>query len=487
MIPDYSIAVFPFLKTRQPVTVGDVALRSTDDTSDLAPAQAESVREIAEMLFLRDDLRIESSTYTVVPYINFGAPSPDANKLSIIQDVISYMYCAPQPADGHPFLATEHASLAIFVPERVSRFLVSPEFHTVKVGDGPDVQWDERGHAPGYAGLYNFKHPFWVAKGSRIYGPLPRLTLNHSQDLSIDVVRFAMAPSVRLDLLLALLDRPETAVASRILTAVRWYNEAHKSASGEDGAIANLATAFEALFALPQSDKTERLVDAISLLLGRTARLDLWAAQFYKARSKVVHEGRAPQLRFVTPGGSAMSAEYQPLLAYGTRIFRLCLATVLVGANLAEEAGLANRFVTNQERFQQISRILDAPDQSPAEKLAATAPLVDIIDEHRFVGESSLRPDAIVGAIRRAAAVLLATGIALSPSVASTLERMAQSSGAELEALEALNALESELPLRGPNVELPLATIAKLADIGWHYLFQLYFWLLERSGQGKED
>jgi hypothetical protein len=40
-----------------------------------------------------------------------------------------------------------------------------------------------------------------------------------------------------------------------------------------DRALLNLAVAFEALLKLPDSSKTERLVDAISLLLGRTERL----------------------------------------------------------------------------------------------------------------------------------------------------------------------------------------------------------------------
>jgi hypothetical protein len=52
-----------------------------------------------------------------------------------------------------------------------------------------------------------------------------------------------------------------------------------------------LAVAFETLLRLPEFSKTDRLVDAISLLLGRTERLDEWAEQFYAARSQVVHEG----------------------------------------------------------------------------------------------------------------------------------------------------------------------------------------------------
>jgi hypothetical protein len=42
-------------------------------------------------------------------------------------------------------------------------------------------------------------------------------------------------------------------------------------------AILSLAVAFEALFGLPRDAKTERFVDAVSLLLGRVAMLNLCA------------------------------------------------------------------------------------------------------------------------------------------------------------------------------------------------------------------
>ena len=68
-----------------------------------------------------------------------------------------------------------------------------------------------------------------------------------------------------------------------------------------DRALLNLAVAFEALLRLPDSSKTERLVDAITLLLGRTERLDDWAQQFYAARSRVAHEGKVGNRYYYIP------------------------------------------------------------------------------------------------------------------------------------------------------------------------------------------
>ena len=45
-------------------------------------------------------------------------------------------------------------------------------------------------------------------------------------------------------------------------------------------------------YMMPDSSKAERLIDAITLLLGGTDRLDESAHQFYEARSEVAHEGR---------------------------------------------------------------------------------------------------------------------------------------------------------------------------------------------------
>src|ERR1700690_4040243 len=57
-----AIAVFPFLKTTDPITLGAFTFRSTDDTTGLDAEDAAHVREIADMLYLQDDLRIQSAT-----------------------------------------------------------------------------------------------------------------------------------------------------------------------------------------------------------------------------------------------------------------------------------------------------------------------------------------------------------------------------------------------------------------------------------------
>jgi len=68
--PPHSFAVFPFLKTSHPVSIGGLTFRSTEDTAHLSPDQAERVAEIARMLFLQDDLRIRAASYSEVPFVD---------------------------------------------------------------------------------------------------------------------------------------------------------------------------------------------------------------------------------------------------------------------------------------------------------------------------------------------------------------------------------------------------------------------------------
>src|SRR5262249_18024896 len=160
---------------------------------------------------------------------------------------------SPRHAFGDLFLSSEHASMAIFTPGRVSVYLLRPDFHVDAVEPLSDLVTDHRREVEGYAGLYNFRHHFWVAIGSRLYGPKPHLTINHSQDLSFDLDRMKAA---RADyrLLNELLHKPDTQTSSRIFTAVRWFNAANNEANDHATAIVHLSIAFETLLSLPTDE-----------------------------------------------------------------------------------------------------------------------------------------------------------------------------------------------------------------------------------------
>jgi hypothetical protein len=477
------VAVFPYLKTSAPITLGGFTFRSTDDRTGLSEADADHVRDIADMLFLQDDFRIKSATYALLPPLDFTDPELSFRELEQLQAIVAYWYSAPHSTFGDPLLPFEQASLAIFSPEPVPIDLVRPEYqHVVATGPQVELHPDQRRRVPGYEGRYNFRHAFWVVRGSRLYPPIPHLGLNISQDLALDVRRLIATPQHQL--LLDLLPAATTETALRVLTALTWYNRANSLSRDEESAIIDLAVAFETLLALPRDAKTDRFKDAVSLILGRIPRVDLWASQFYAARSDVAHEGRTERLHFIpTPHPkSADGPRYRSLLAYGRQIFQLCVSALLFGAHLGARAGLQDKLTTNQERFESICRTLDDDTLTVADRFAAIAEPVELANAYRFVGEPGLRVDTLLGTIQRAAKTLLLCSEPLDPALMQCVEELAnaQRSADAYEVLRALQTLHEVKTAPPAPPRSPQAIMRLLTEIVWGYTFIQYFWLKEQ-------
>jgi hypothetical protein len=485
---NYSIVVFPYLKTRSPLSIAGFTFRSTESCEDLLAEHVKSVSEISSMLYIKDDLRIRSASFAIIPYLNFGQPSSLAMmRLAHLHAAISYLYASPHPISGDAFLSPEHASIAIFNPERVSIYLVRPPCNAVADGVGPSMVPDSHGYAAGFAGLFNFRHHFWVGQGSRLYAPQPQLMLNEAQDLSNDIAT-GYSNSPYLGLLFDRLDGPTNEFSLRVFGAIRWFNGANRSSIDPYEAIVNLSIAFESLLALPQTEKTDRLVDSISLLLGRLPRLSSWARQFYDARSQIVHEGRSNRLYFLTTDDTSKSAAnaaaYQSLLSYGRQIFRLCLGTLLAGASMAEHANLEEKLISNQERYEKICKALGDERVAPRDRLTQIAALVDAVECYQFVPEE-LKVETMIGAARLAAKALLAAEPALKGEVTQKLGELvnAKRGDKHLAALEALRNLDEALPESFNTVDSEHgATFRKLLKVVWMSLFGIYFYLKQHPG-----
>ena len=487
----YSIAVFPFLKTTGRVLLGDLTFRSSDDLEGLPSAEAASVTEVASMLFLQDDLRIRSASCALVPFVDMTNVSMvNVHHIANIQAVVAYLYASPHEVFGDPFLTSEHASMVIFSPGSVSRFLVQPDFHVEPVAQRPGFEPDQFQKVRGYDALYNFRHHFWVTRGSRVYGPQPHLTLNQSQDLYADVERAASGGRAMHGLLLQLLAGPVTASSSRVFTAIKWFSDANREGNGHDAALVSLAIAFESLLGLPQTEKTDRLVDAIALLLGRVPRLDAWAHQFYRARGSIVHEGRTERLHFVATDSrnEADGPAYQSLLSFGMRIFRLCLSTLMVGADLAHQAGLEEILVTNQQRFQKICETLKDTRVPAFERLTRVEDLVEALDHYKFLAESGLQIDTMVSAVRLAVEAVVDCNESLGQSNRnSLLTRITTiSTNDRLKQLEAVQGMETLLVADPANASAKqVETVRKLVNVVWGYVFPQYYSLKQQRDAGK--
>ena len=480
----YCIAVFPFLKTSGPVTIGHHIFRTTHDIQTLPSGHAEDVRRVSRMLYLQDDLRIDSATYCIVRNLNLDQ-SQSVQDLRNIQALVAYVYAFPRHEFGDLFLSAEHSSMAIFSPSRFFPALARPEHNVIATEDRPNLIADDRGEVLGYRGLYNFRHHFWVAERSRLYGPKPNMVLNIAQDLATDLDRASCA---RPDygLLRRLLAGPVNDAYIRVFTAVQSFNAANDAANEEPAAIVYLSVAFEALLRVPSDHKSDRLIDAISMLLGRIPRLDIWARQFYDVRSRILHEGTADQLRFVATDSPQAHGGlvYQSLLSYGRRVFQLCLGAILVGIDLAEGANLAEQLVTNEERFEKICKILGESGVDPSESLRLIGPIVQAASQYRYVGEPGLRIEPMIGAASLTSKALLQTSPKMTPQAVQALEQLAaaQRTSDHIPQLTALKNVDTQLKQSSFGGDQPAETAGvDLLHLVWQYVGLHYEWIVRKS------
>ncbi|HEY4739912.1 MAG TPA: hypothetical protein VIH76_04890 [Candidatus Acidoferrales bacterium] len=496
VVNPYSFAVFPFLKTSHPVNIAGLTLRSTDDDSGLKPEQAQQLKEITEMLFLQDDLRVRSASYCTVPFIELDLPQSRIEELGTLKDLerlqtlVAYCYAEPHAISGEPFLMYEHASLAIFSPGKVSIYIVRPDkvefHHATHVGTETALTPDARQQVDGYAGIYNFKTFFWVTRGSRLYPPVSHIGLNLSQDLSHNLDEFFVYRGADYE---PLLKSPRSQLGStgeRILTAMNWFNSATSYVVGEQGSIVNLAVAFETLLGLPQGESvTDRFVDSVALLLGRFPRLDMWVWQFYKARSEIVHQGSTARLKFVASDSRRISngPEYHSLLTFGRQVFRLCVDTLLRGARLAENAKLEELLITKQERFQQICKVFSDQSSNLPDKFRRVSMLLSAIERYRFVPESDYGIEKVLAPTRLAAKSLLELDPVLDATLRSSLERLvAAPHRNHYETLDAIRELKefSGAPEARIEADTPKGITLRLIRAVWDLTFWNYFSLKQQ-------
>ncbi|MGY4396436.1 hypothetical protein ACVWZA_001616 [Sphingomonas sp. UYAg733] len=482
IVAEFGIAIFPCLKTSNPIRIGEYTFSSTTDLSGLPDDQAAAVSELAAMLYARDDVRIAQASYAITEPLGVFRPGPVIERLDRVRAVVGYLYSGAHPTFGDAFMPFEFASMAVIQPANVSTFLVRPDHGTILPPAPEGFVADEFWHTPGYEGTYN-RRPVWLAKGSRLYGGHTYTPLNIAQDLYSDIGGHRGEGRSRA-LLLELLHRPITPFGERIFIALGWYNDANDRYADPDKSLLSLAVAFEVLLELPSSDKTDRLSDSISLLLGRTARVKDWAVQFYAARSQVAHEGRVRDWWFYS---AKPTQKGQPthrsgsVMTYGLEIFQLCLATILTGGKLAEQSGLAERFIANSERYAEISERLGRASGSPEEAIAAIEPLVEELNRFQFVS-SPTSIEEVIKALRAAAKALGRCDVQFDDDLTRALKAVQDTpKGDEFATLSALEALEKQMQdadraTLGPATQV----VGQLVEVGWRGLFMILYRLKDQ-------
>jgi hypothetical protein len=165
-------------------------------------------------------------------------------------------------------------------------------------------------------------------------------------------------------------------------------------------------------------------------LLGHVHRLDKWGGQFYIARSKIVHTGRAPALCFVTPTSreerqrlkqkrQQQRIRQQPTLTdqleeqlplgsltdIGKNVFRLCLTTILAGHEQVKKADVGSQLIHNEERLRTCCDVLNGPEDAYT-KFAKLNGVVRQMNSTLFVSWQYVYLDTWVTAVQRMVAVM---------------------------------------------------------------------------------
>jgi hypothetical protein len=488
-ITNNSYIFFPYLKSSSRVKIGGIEFRPSTDLDGLDGADTGNVQEICKMLFLRNETRIALSTFTVLPIADRAKNLPDVKKLQKIRDFLGFIYAQPHKASNSLFFTSDHASMVILSTGQESIFLVEPNYNTLVVSNVVTNNFFENDDVPGLSGVFDFNYYFWVVPGCRIYPTSHEMYFNQGQDLSIDLGVLAGNKRFDYQQFLALLDlEDDTAFSERVFTSLRWFNEATRNPGKYDLSMTSLAISIESLLGIKAAEKTDRIIDAIALLLGRPERLEEWVRQFYGERSSLVHEGHSVSQLFNLSNNKQRPEYFGSMYLYGIRIYYLCLGTILAGYHLASEERLSDHFFSNEECYRDIIKIAknkETPDEQIEKELAI---LINTVRWNSSVPDSSLEYKTLFSAVNAVSSyVLNKYDKSLLPDLAAELQEyiILYGQNKQLETLEVLNALFSRTQRGRPTSPEICGTLFDLIEEVWIKVSRMYLWLKYEKDRKK--
>jgi hypothetical protein len=493
---NYIFAIFPYLRTSKSLIYRDIYIRNSDDTDNLPSDAIQHLHTIREMFYLQDYLKLKKISFAFCDSSQKTIRADFIEKLIEFQNFICYLYSLPDPKSGKTFLSYEHASLFLFSPTWVSKHaLIVDNDRIIEIlPEAQERKYDARGEIEGYGCYLNNKNLFWVTKGSRIFPPTYHLWINYFQDLGIDIIRFSQ--SERYSPVIDYFNgaKVNDSLHERLLTAVTWYNKSIGTTIDDSTALVNLSIAFESLLRLNRDNKTEGFKEAINIFLGSVPRIDSWLFQFYKARSLIVHEGRANSLMFVAsddPKKYNPDLEYRSLVSYGRQVFQVCFAAISAGAQIGKQFKFTSLLVPNRERFEKISETLRQWKKTPTERIIETESDVRDIEDYRFEDVKEYELDIPLSAAQQ----MLKIYLDLNPSLPLDLENHIKefitiNAKKHSEALESFSIIILDLDYIknfqiSPDGTDVSAIVGSLLESVWHYVSIPYLLLRDQNNEAK--
>jgi len=347
------------------------------------------------------------------------------------------------------------------------------------------------------AKVLNNKSYLWVTDDSRIFPPAVSLWLNIFQDLGAEFNhRLADSDIYRPVIEYFATQNSDMVFRQRILTALSWYNKSIRIDIDESEALVNLAIAFESLLDLERGNNlTTRFKEAVGLLAGDIGRLDSWLTQFYNARSDIVHKGQSRHLMFISTNDpkkdiGKLELEYRSLVSYGRQIFRVCAATILTGAKLANKLNLPSLLITNQERFERIYQALTEKDRDPGDRILATNQDVYDIENYRFVPEKGLKIDLLISVAKLMIKRYLETNPDIDAGLTAQMQLLTSTKSSDHHtALSLINSIQDSMKQnRGFETDIQSdlrSIVAALLESIWGYTFMYFYYLEDKKRNTK--
>jgi hypothetical protein len=451
-------AFFPYLTTSGRVLIRGIEFRNTKDVEGLALADKDAVQMIGGMFRLHDGTPVPETTFALlnVPEKDKGNAKAMLDALWRVQLILTYLYTKPLDTGGTA-LTAEHASLFLFTPqENVMLGRVFPG------GRDPDGQVLMSGGpalvAPGFHGLRNWLNQFWVVGSSKILPEFPCFQVeNPRQNLSIDIHQVSTRDQ-NWALRGLFFDGAQTSEETdeRMFTSLRWYAASCRHEIDPLESIVFLAIALKSLLKVQEGDGgvTARFKAAVLTVLGPVPRLDDWLDQFYKARSKTVHEGRPEFIDYFVkpkkpPKGEVPGIPLRDLRDYGWRIYRMCLNAIVTGAILAKRGRLAELLIHQSERLKSICETVSQGIASPRATLLKAAGLFGDLAEFKqnMLSQHFQRADLdqVSGTIRCVLKCAKAAFSDFEPATSSLIDEIVKAASFDLEQHRRLASLRSSL------------------------------------------
>lgn len=475
-----SFVILPYLRTSGPAYVRGIEFRSSNELQALPDESRRHLETLFEMFFVRDKLRITDMTYAHLESLDDEQMRRQMHRrLREAHTLIGYMY-GERIISGMPSLDFELASMYWIWPDIVKT--ISPGWGLDRLENVAEDSLAENSkvsgdrNVRGYFGVLNFNWTFEVMPGSRLYPPVPDLFgPGRHQDLSRDLETFSLDfTHWAWEPLIEGQDIKLPELENRVFTALEWYNRSNEQEISEDSALVYLAIAFESLLQLEQGEAlSQRFKQTVMTLLGALPRLDSWLDQFYTARSKIVHEGTWPHLKYYAverkhlrdiQRGKKTGTEYKTLVSHGRAVFQLCLNCILSGALLARRVGLPSQLVHPQERVERLCTLLSRTEATPTRRLLST--YEEVLSLLLTYGtREHVEPEALQAAGRLIIQTYLETGPELPDGVKSLMEAAVKedASVAPDDSLQRLRQVA--LSIREWRGELPPVFVPYASDV----------------------